>query len=113
MTDNQCQPDIAGAKLLKELEAATYVVLHGPNWTLGLGDAEERAIVDALRASVARSGVLTEQEPVAWRMKNDWDHWYITQDKAFADTCRDIEKMEVQPLYVSSPLPSAHSRSEK
>ncbi len=55
----------------------------------------------------ARSGVLTEQEPVAWRMKNDWDHWYITQDKAFADTCRDIEKMEVQPLYVSSPLSSA------
>ena len=40
------------------------------------------------------------QEPVAWRVKNDFGHWYVTQDKALADTYRDVEKKDVQPLYV-------------
>lgn len=39
--------------------------------------------------------------PVAWRVKNDFGHWYITQDKAMADTYRDIEKLNVEPLYAA------------
>ena len=46
-------------------------------------------------------------QPVAWRVKNDFGHWYVTQDKALADTYRDVEKKDVQPLYLAAQPPAA------
>jgi hypothetical protein len=42
-------------------------------------------------------------EPVAWRVKNDFGHWYVTQHKDLADTWRDFEGYEVQDLYAAQP----------
>jgi hypothetical protein len=44
----------------------------------------------------------TAREPVAWRAKNDYGHWHATVDRALADTWRDTEKFDVQPLYVDA-----------
>ena len=49
-------------------------------------------------------------EPVAWRTRNDYGNWCITQNGALAATWRDIEKLTVEPLYAApttSPEPDA------
>lgn len=50
-------------------------------------------------------------QPVAWRVKNDHGHWYMTSHKDLADTWRDFEGYEVQDLYVG-PAPSALTPAE-
>lgn len=52
-------------------------------------------------------------QAVAWRVLNDFGHWYITQDKALADTYRDTEKKDVQPLYLAAQPPAAPVETEE
>lgn len=40
-----------------------------------------------------------DEQPVAWRARNDFGHWAITQDQALAETWRDTEGYVVEPLY--------------
>jgi hypothetical protein len=49
-------------------------------------------------------------EAVAWRVKNDAGYWYVTNNRALAETWRDIEKLHVQPLYAAPPPASAGVR---
>lgn len=58
----------------------------------------------------ARCGVQTE--PVAWRVRNDFGHWHTTNDSRIAETWAKIEKLEVQPLYLSPSLSSADRGSK-
>lgn len=62
------------------------------------GPKDWAAIMSSLRAQPQPSAA---SEPVAWRVKNDYGHWYITQDESLANTYRDIEKVDVQPLYLA------------
>jgi adenine-specific DNA glycosylase len=58
--------------------------------------------LDKAVSEITRLSAATAQEAVAWRIKNDFGHWHPTCNKALADTWRDIEKMDVQPLYLSA-----------
>jgi hypothetical protein len=49
-------------------------------------------------------------EPVAWRTKNDFGHWHVTQNCALAETWRETEKLEVQPLYAAQPASPLRGR---
>lgn len=60
------------------------------------------AMAEAIRSTLASTGL---DAPVAWRVKNDFGHWHVTQDKALADTYRDVEKKDVQPLYLATQTP--------
>jgi len=69
------------------------------------------AMAEAIRSTLASTGLdaalaaQPPEAPVAWRVKNDFGHWHVTQDKALADTYRDVEKKDVQPLYHLPDLP--------
>lgn len=42
-------------------------------------------------------------EAVAWRVKNEFGRWFITQNKALAAAWQDLERFEVETLYTSPP----------
>lgn len=63
------------------------------------------ASFEIARQHVREMVVHGDAQPVAWRVKNDFGHWHVTQDKALADTYRDVEKKDVQPLYHLPDLP--------
>jgi hypothetical protein len=65
-------------------------------------------IAERLNAAAAQR---PDQEPVAWRTKNEFGYWYITQAKAEADTWIEIEKIYAEPLY-AAPAQSPDHRME-
>lgn len=65
----------------------------------------DQSVADAIDAWNTRPAPVPqcEAEPVAWRVKNDHGHWYITQNRALAETYEKIERKDVQPLYATPP----------
>jgi hypothetical protein len=90
--------------------AALRDKLASLKWHIVENTVNKEIIVDLIEECqrLSRGSAQTQQEPVAWRVKNDFGHWYITQDKALADTYRDIEGKDVQPLYLSVAQQPAH-----
>lgn len=89
-------------KLLEELERATYVTLHGVNWTLGLGNAEQRTLIDALRKSSLAQCL--DLVPVAYRVKFKGDSsWtlYYSDPRKHPDDVERLGLVAVEPLFTS------------
>ncbi len=84
------------------LKPADYLIAY----TVMRPRARVSPAVDAQRCGV-------QSEPVAWRTLNEFGYWYATTDRAMADTWINIEKFEVEPLYLASPTLSSADRGRE
>lgn len=69
------------------------------------GNDDSALWLEQRASALRRIAAAGEQKPVAWRVKNDFGHWYVTADVALASTWQNIEKYDVQALFTAPQKP--------